>query len=97
MCPCTEPFGGVTVYAAPRLAHQAGVVSFRVEGMDCEEVGARLAKQGIAVRSGLHCAPLAHRTAGTLETGTVQASFSAFNTPGEVSALVRAVGRLRVF
>ncbi|WP_417093686.1 aminotransferase class V-fold PLP-dependent enzyme [Intestinimonas timonensis] len=88
---------GVAVYAAPRLAHQAGVVSFRVEGMDCEEVGARLAKQGIAVRSGLHCAPLAHRTAGTLETGTVRASFSAFNTPGEVSALVRAVGRLRVF
>ena len=88
---------GVAVYAAPRLAHQAGVVSFRVEGMDCEEVGARLSKQGIAVRSGLHCAPLAHRTAGTLETGTVRASFSAFNTPGEVSALVRAVGRLRVF
>ena len=88
---------GVTVYAAPRLSNQAGVVSFRVEGMDCEEVGARLAKQGIAVRSGLHCAPLAHRTAGTLETGTVRASFSAFNTPGEVSALVRAVGRLRVF
>lgn len=86
---------GVTVYAAPRLAHQAGVVSFRVEGMDCEEVGARLAKQGIAVRSGLHCAPLAHRTAGTLETGTVRASFSAFNMPGEVSALVRAVSRLR--
>lgn len=88
---------GVTVCAAPRLAHQAGVVSFRVEGMDCEEVGARLAKQGIAVRSGLHCAPLAHRTAGTLETGTVRASFSAFNMPGEVSALVRAVSRLRVF
>lgn len=86
---------GVTVYAAPRLAHQAAVVSFRVEGMDCEEVGALLAKQGIAVRSGLHCAPLAHRTAGTLETGTVRASFSAFNSPGEVSALARAVSRLR--
>lgn len=86
---------GVTVYAAPRLAHQAAVVSFRVEGMDCEEVGALLAKQGVAVRSGLHCAPLAHRTAGTLETGTVRASFSAFNSPGEVSALARAVSRLR--
>lgn len=86
---------GVTVYAAPRLAHQAGVVSFRVEGMDCEEAGTRLAGQGIAVRSGLHCAPLAHRTAGTLETGTVRASFSAFNGPGEVAALARAVSRLR--
>lgn len=86
---------GVTVWAAPRLAHQAGVVSFRVEGMDCEETGARLGRQGIAVRAGLHCAPLAHRTAGTLDTGTVRASFSAFNTTGEVHALVRAVARLR--
>ena len=86
---------GVTVYAAPRLAHQAGVVSFRIEGMDCEEAGARLARQVIAVRSGLHCAPLAHRTAGTLETGTVRVSFSAFNGPGEVTALARAVSRLR--
>ena len=86
---------GVTVWAAPRLAHQTGVVSFRVEGMDCEEAGARLGRQGIAVRAGLHCAPLAHRTAGTLDTGTVRASFSAFNTTGEVHALVRAVARLR--
>ena len=86
---------GVTVYAAPRLAHQAGVVSFRLEGMDCEEAGTRLARQGIAVRSGLHCAPLAHRTAGTLETGTVRASFSAFNGPGEVATLARAVSHLR--
>ena len=64
-------------------------------GLDCEEVGARLGRQGIAVRAGLHCAPLAHRTAGTLDTGTVRASFSAFNTVGEVHALVRAVARLR--
>lgn len=87
---------GVTVYASQRLAHQAGVVSFRVEGMDCEEVGDCLARQGIAVRAGLHCAPLAHHTAGTLETGTVRVSFSAFNVPEEVSALMQAVRRLRV-
>lgn len=86
---------GITVYAAPRLSHQSGVISFRVDGMDCEEVGTRLARQGIAVRSGLHCAPLAHHTAGTLETGTVRASFSAFNSPQEVHAFVRAVSRLR--
>ena len=86
---------GVSVYAAPRLAHQAGVVSFRVEGMDCEEVGLRLARRGIAVRAGLHCAPLAHRTAGTLETGSVRVSFSVFNVSGEVRALVRAVEDLR--
>ncbi|WP_297720413.1 aminotransferase class V-fold PLP-dependent enzyme [Intestinimonas sp.] len=86
---------GVTVWSAPRLAHQAGVLAFRVEGMDCEETGERLGRLGIAVRAGLHCAPLAHRTAGTLETGAVRASFSAFNSAGEVRALVRAVSSLR--
>ena len=42
-----------------------------------------LAGQGIAVRAGLHCAPLAHRSAGTLETGTLRISVSALNTPEE--------------
>lgn len=85
---------GVSVYAAPQLFCQAGVLSFRVEGMDCEEVGEALGGQGIAVRAGLHCAPLAHRSAGTLESGTVRASFSAFNHGGEADALAEAVSRL---
>ena len=54
--------------------HQSGTVSF-VPRMDCEEMAARLAEEGIAVRAGLHCAPLAHESAGTLETGTVRVSF----------------------
>ena len=53
---------------------QCGTVSF-VPNMDCEELAYRLGKQGIAVRAGLHCAPLAHESAGTLETGTVRVSF----------------------
>ena len=55
-------------------AHQSGTVSFVPPG-DCEELGQRLAMQGIAVRAGLHCAPLAHESAGTLESGTVRVSF----------------------
>lgn len=63
---------------------QSGVVSFTVEGEDCEEFARRLATYGIAVRAGLHCAPSAHRTAGTLSAGTVRLSFSDFNTMQEV-------------
>ena len=70
---------------------QAGVLSFRIQGMDCEEAGAALGEMGIAVRAGLHCAPLAHQSAGTLETGTIRASFSAFNTFCETEQFVRAV------
>lgn len=54
--------------------HQATTVSF-VPPMDCEEMAQLLAERGIAVRAGLHCAPLAHESAGTLDTGTVRISY----------------------
>ena len=82
---------GVEAFAHPGCLAQAGVVSFRVPGRDVETVGEALARRGIAVRAGLHCAPLAHRTAGTLDTGTVRVSFSAFNTPQEADRLAEAV------
>ncbi len=82
---------GTEVYYAGSNGPQAGVLSFRVRGMDTEAVGEALAERGIAVRAGLHCAPLAHRSAGTLDTGTVRVSFSAFNTPREVDYLAAAV------
>ena len=64
------------------------------EQMDAEALGAALAERGIAVRAGLHCAPLAHRTAGTLNTGTVRLSFSHWNTREEVDRLLEAVGEI---
>ena len=63
---------GCQVFTGP---DQAGTVSFLMPGRDCEEVAETLARKGIAVRAGLHCAPLAHESAGTLETGTVRVSF----------------------
>ena len=70
------------------------MLSLQLEGMDCETVAAKLAERGIAVRAGLQCAPLAHRTAGTLETGTVRVSFSRFSRTGDAEALVRALRTL---
>jgi len=82
---------GVSVYAAQAKINQTGVVSFTVRGRDCQEIGELLGQRGIAVRSGLHCAPLAHRTAGTLETGTVRISVSAFNDRRQAEKLVHAI------
>ena len=82
---------GLRVYASPELRHQAGVLSLTAEGLDAESLGEALAEKGIAVRAGLHCAPLAHRSAGTLEGGTVRLSFSDFNTPEEVLRLIPTV------
>ena len=74
---------------------QSGVLSFLLPGEDCEDTARRLAEQGIAVRAGLHCAPLAHESAGTFETGTVRVSFSVFNTMTEVETFVNAVKNMR--
>lgn len=75
---------GVKVFSMPGLREQAGVLSFVPEHKDVEEVGVGLAEKGIAVRAGIHCAPFAHKSAGTLDTGTVRLSFSDFNTREEV-------------
>ncbi|MFR6394466.1 MAG: aminotransferase class V-fold PLP-dependent enzyme [Oscillospiraceae bacterium] len=80
---------GVEVFADGKGQSQTGVLSFRVLGMDSEQIGEELARRQIAVRSGLHCAPLAHRTAGTLETGTVRLSPSVFNTPQHIDTFLR--------
>ena len=82
---------GVEPFLASDPAVQAGVLSFRVRGRDCEEVGDVLGSRGVALRAGLHCAPLAHETAGTLETGTLRASVSAFNTGREIERFLLAV------
>ena len=79
---------GAKVLAMPGLREQAGVLSFVPLKKDVEEVGTRLAEQGIAVRTGLHCASFAHKSAGTLDTGTVRVSFSDFNTRLEVYRLL---------
>ena len=80
---------GFRVFSGP---HQAGTVSFLPE-MDCEEAAAILAGQGIAVRAGLHCAPLAHESAGTVETGTVRLSFGFDSGPEQLFQLERALSR----
>lgn len=84
----------VKLYEDTRKLHQTGVLSFTVDGWDCEELGEQLARRGIAVRAGLHCAPLAHRTVGTLETGTVRMSISAFNTAQQAAQLAGEVGTI---
>ncbi len=84
----------VTPYGDPTWASQLGVLSFVVEGRDCEEVGQWLGEAEVAVRAGLHCAPTAHQTAGTMMTGTVRASFSAFNTSQEVETFLNLMSKL---
>ncbi len=70
---------------------QSGVLSFIAEGIPCETISEELSARGICVRTGLHCAPLAHKTVGTTATGTVRVSVSYFNTAREISVFLDAV------
>lgn len=58
--------------------NQTGVLSVRHARMSAESLCAEMGKRGVAARCGLHCAPLAHKTVGTLDTGTLRLSFSPF-------------------
>ena len=71
---------------------KAGVISFVLDGVRTEDVGGALDQEGIAVRSGHHCAQPILRRFG-LE-GTVRASLAPYNTCEDIDALVAALLRL---
>ena len=82
---------GVTLYSPAQEAGRAGIVSFNVGDLPSAQVADALARQGIAVRGGLHCVPGAHRFLGTLERGAVRASLGHANSFDEVEQFLRTV------
>ena len=78
----------VTVYTPH---HVGSVLLFNVEGMAADEVGERLNQRGICVRTGYHCAALAHATLGTPAGGAVRVSTGYSTTEKHMDALLRAV------
>ena len=72
---------------------QLSTVSF-VPNCDCELLADALGKEGIAVRAGLHCAPLAHESAGTLETGTVRISFGRDVCRNQTEILLKTIAKI---
>jgi cysteine desulfurase family protein len=86
---------GAAVYGPRDWQRRVGIVSFNLDGFTSPELASRLDERyHISVRPGLHCAPLAHKTMGTLDQGAVRASFSYFNTPEEVDKLLQAMGEI---
>ena len=72
---------------------KASVLSFVLEGYRTEDVGAALAREGIAVRAGHHCAQPILRRFGV--ESTVRPSLAFYNTCEEIDALVAALWNLR--
>ena len=85
----------IEVYGPENTAESVGVLSLNVASRPCEEVGMELERNfDILTRTGLHCAPAAHRTIGTFGRGTVRFSVSRFNTESDIHAALEALSKI---
>jgi cysteine desulfurase family protein len=85
---------GMIIYG-PGRQPQAPVLSVNIRGNDSGEVAFLLDRiHQVAVRPGLHCAALAHRTLGTTKQGTVRFGLSYFNTAEEIRQAIKAMEEL---
>jgi len=74
-------------------ANKAAVISFTIDGVHPHDIGTLLNEEGIAVRTGQHCAqPVMDRFS---VSATSRASFAFYNTLGEVDALVAGIRTLQ--
>ncbi len=73
-----------------------GILSCLFEGYSSDSIGQVLNEQGIAVRTGLHCSPIAHEFFGTVPDGTVRFSIGYFNTDDDLEKLREALDYIEV-
>ncbi|MEG1404258.1 MAG: aminotransferase class V-fold PLP-dependent enzyme, partial [Oscillospiraceae bacterium] len=89
-----QGFSGLRLYYSGGSPNQTGLVSAVCDKMGCDELAEKLGRAGVCVRAGLHCAPCAHETVGTMETGTVRFSFSPFITPADAGFAAETVKKV---
>ena len=68
-----------------------GVISCVFKGYSSDNIGNILSENNIAVRTGLHCSPLAHKTLGTFPAGTVRFSIGYFNDEEDFASLEKVL------
>lgn len=86
---------GLRIYGPANVERQVGVISICLEHWEPIDVGVALDQDyDIAVRTGLHCAPAAHRTIGTFPTGTIRLSPGYFTTFEDVDRVIVALQSL---
>lgn len=78
----------------PQKDKFAPIISFNYENYPSEKTASLLAEKGIAVRAGLHCAPLAHKFYNTDDRGTVRISPSVYTTTRECEIFINTLKKL---
>jgi cysteine desulfurase family protein len=85
----------IIIYGPKDISDRSGVVPINIEGMDSSEVAYILdTEYNIAVRPGLHCAPLAHKAIGTENIGAVRFGVGPFTKRTDVIAAVKALNEI---
>jgi selenocysteine lyase/cysteine desulfurase len=85
----------IKIYGPESIEHRSGVLPVNIEGMDSSEVANILDSiYNIAVRPGLHCAPLAHKAIGTEKIGAVRFGVGPFNKKSDIMAAVKALNEI---
>ncbi|RLB00012.1 MAG: cysteine desulfurase [Deltaproteobacteria bacterium] len=83
---------GIRIYGPMDAERQVAVISINIEGISPSDVGYALDRSfNICVRTGLHCAPSAHRTIGSFPQGTVRFSMGIYNTEDDVEKAIDAL------
>lgn len=85
---------GITMFGPENPEERTGLVSFSMEGAHPYDVAALLDKEGIAIRSGHHCAMPVHVRLGVPE-GTSRASFYIYNSKDDVDAFINAMKKIK--
>ena len=88
-----EKLNSISLYNVS-YENYAPILSFNITNMHSEEVAQKLSEYNIAVRAGLHCAPLAHKKMGTIESGTVRISPSIFTQKKDIDFLIKCVRKI---
>ncbi len=85
----------IEIYGPEDIEYRCGVVPINILDIDSSEVAYKLdTEYNIAVRPGLHCAPLAHKTIGTEKLGAVRFGIGPFNTKADILTAVKAVNEI---
>lgn len=80
-------YDNIQIVASSSLNETVGVVSCVFDGYASDNIGQILSEKNVAVRTGLHCAPTAHKSLGTFPTGTVRFSVGYFNDDRDFEVL----------
>lgn len=86
----------IVLYSPKDVSKLSNSLAFNIKGLDSSKVAHILdSRFDIGVRPGLHCAPLAHKRLGTLDTGAVRVSVSYFNTKEEIKGFIDAIYKIK--